>query len=151
MEAGSFQCLSRVCLEKAGLWAQRDRSSNSSLGTDQQYDLDIRSLGFPVCKWETTSYLDERAMWAKLPVGAWICTLVVNEASSIYPASGPTRFPHPFTRVENCLLFLFTPDLSGFLTIYVYICILVISGQLLMHIQIQAVRIENDSNVCCTV
>ena len=90
-------------------------------------------------------------LWAKLPVGPRICTLVVNESSSINPAQGSTRFPHPFTRVENCLLFVFTPDLSGFLTIYVYVCILVISEQLLMHIQVQAVRMENDSNVCCTV
>ena len=47
---------------------------------------------------------------------------------------------HPFTRVENCLLLFFTPELFGFWTIYMYGYILVISGQLLMHIQIQAVR-----------
>lgn len=149
--SGVFQGLSRVCVEEAGLWAQRDLSSTSSLGADEWCDLNFRSLSFPVCKWENTFYPDERADVGKLPVGPWICTSVMNASSSVNPAQSPTCFPHLFTRVENCLLFVFTPDLSVFLTIYVYVCILVVSGQLLMHIQTQAVRIENDSNVCCPV
>ena len=120
-------------------------------GASEQYDLRSRGLSLPICKWEGASYLDERTHVGQAAVGPWICTLVVNESSSINPARGPPRFPPPFTSVETCLLFVVTPDLSGFLTIYVYVCILVISGQLLMHIQIQAARIENDSNVCCPV
>lgn len=147
----SFPGLSSRCTEKTRLWAQRGHSPPSSLGTDQQYDLNSCGLSLPICKWERISQLDERTHGGKAPSGPWTCTLAVNESSSINPAQGPPCFPHPFTGVENCLLFVFPPDLSGFLTIYVCVCILVTSGQLLMHIQIPEVRIENDSNVCCTV
>lgn len=85
---------------------------------------------------KTLPTLVKGLVWAMLPGSPWICVLIVNESSSINPC-----FPHSFTRVESCLLLFFTPELSGFLTIYMYVCILVISGQLLMHIQNQAVRV----------
>lgn len=71
----------------------------------------------------------------------WVCTLIVNEPSSAHPALGLGVFPHPLVRVQSRLLSFFSPEPSGFWTIYMYVCILVFSGQLLMHIQILAVRV----------
>lgn len=128
---GSFQCLRQSLPGKGG--ALSPETPAQTLPGALTSGLNSHSSRFPICEWGKhflpcrLAARMEGLPWA--PGSAHLLWMSLHQL-----------IQHPFTRVENCLLLFFTPELFGFWTIYMYGYILVISGQLLMHIQIQAVR-----------
>lgn len=76
----------------------------------------------------------------RAPAGPWIRTLAVNESPSINATQGLYSAHTLSPEWQIAFVILYPRAVWLFDYIYMYVCILVISGQLLMHIQIQAVR-----------
>ena len=128
---GSFQCLRQSLHGKGGALSPETPAQTPPGALTS--GLNSHSPRFPICEWGK-HFLPCR-LAARMEGLPW-----VPGSAHLLWMSLHQLIQHPFTRVENCLLLFFTPELFGFWTIYMYGYILVISGQLLMHIQIQAVR-----------